>query len=306
MPLIQYLPGIKQKPSTEAIIDKANEILQEYEDQGFDLTLRQLYYQFVSRDLLANKQTEYKRLGSIVNDARLLGLIDWDHITDRTRNLQRNAHWDSPADAIESMAWQYRIDLWAPQSRRVEVWIEKDALIGVIEGICTNLDVPYFSCRGYTSQSEMWRAAMRMKAHKKPVTVLHLGDHDPSGMDMTRDIRDRLKLLSHNAPITVKRIALNMDQIQQYDPPPNPAKVTDSRATAYIEKYGNESWELDALEPAVMTEMISNEVTRLRNQKLWRESVARHKQEREALEKASENWTAVEKFLKRKGGKKDA
>ncbi len=180
-----------------SIIDKANQIIREYEAQGFDLTLRQLYYQFVARDLIANKQKEYKRLGGILNDARLAGLVSWQSIVDRTRNLQKNAHWLDPQQIVEECADQFEIDKWLPQDYRVEVWIEKDALVGIIEGICRGFDCPYFSCRGYTSQSEVWAAGMRLKNYvddgQTPV-IIHLGDHDPSGIDMTRDIADRLAL----------------------------------------------------------------------------------------------------------------
>ena len=124
------------KQSTVEMIEKANEIIVEYAAAGYDLTLRQLYYQFVSRGLLANTDKEYKRLGSIVNDARLAGLIDWKHIVDRTRNVKRNNHWDSPQDLIEACAEQFQFDKWEGQEVRVECWIEKDALVGVIESVC--------------------------------------------------------------------------------------------------------------------------------------------------------------------------
>lgn len=104
-----------------AVIDKANVILREYAAQGYDLTLRQLYYQFVSRALIPNKDKEYKRLGSIVNDARLAGLIDWSHITDRTRNLKSNAHWDSPKDIVDTCSRQFQLDKWKTQDNYVEV-----------------------------------------------------------------------------------------------------------------------------------------------------------------------------------------
>src|SRR5512139_1588276 len=161
MPKVCYVPKSFSSNSM-SIIEKANEIIAEYARLGFDLTLRQLYYQFVSRALIPNKDTEYKRLGSIINDARLAGLIDWDAITDRTRNLRSLSHWDDPGDIIYSAARSYHINRWEDQEYRVEVWIEKDALVGVIEGVCTDLDIPYFSCRGYTSQSEMWAAAQRL------------------------------------------------------------------------------------------------------------------------------------------------
>ena len=278
MPRICYVEK-RISADKRLIIEQADEIVGEYEAQGFDLTLRQLYYQFVARDLIANKQSEYKRLGGIINDARLAGLIDWNSITDRTRNLRSNAHWADVSDIIGACANQFRLDLWADQPEYVEAWIEKDALVGVLESACADEDVPYFSCRGYTSQSEVWGAAMRLvdkvRAGKR-VTILHLGDHDPSGIDMTRDIQDRLDLfmLHHtHSSATVKRIALNMDQVEEHGPPPNPAKMTDSRFAQYLRDYGDESWELDALDPTTLTTLIQSEIHALRDDDLWAESV---------------------------------
>ena len=257
-----------------AIISQANSIIEEYQAQGFSLTLRQLYYQFVARGLIPNTERSYKRIGSIINDGRLAGLIDWESIEDRTRNLKKNLHLDGPADAIQVVRDQYGIDMWANQPTRVEVWIEKEALAGVIAGVCGELDVPYFACRGYVSQSEQWRAAMRHRTafnrHSQDTIVLHLGDHDPSGMDMTRDNQDRLRLLAgYRGGASVKRIALSMDQIDQYGPPPNPAKVTDARFADYAVEYGDQSWELDALEPAVIVELIRKHVLEYREPEAW-------------------------------------
>jgi hypothetical protein len=291
MPKIVYVEK-HFSASSLALIEQANAIIAEYAAQGFDLTLRQLFYQFVSRDLIANRQAEYKRLGGIVNDARLAGLIDWSAIVDRTRNLQQNAHWRNPRDIVEACAQQFQIDKWAAQRYRPEVWIEKDALIGVISGVCQQNDIPYFSCRGYTSQSEMWAASQRLlrwvQQGQTPV-ILHLGDHDPSGIDMSRDIAARLKLFV-GARIKVLRLALNADQVEQYDPPPNPAKVTDSRAGVYIAQYGPESWELDALEPAVLAALIENHVAQFRNATAWNEALAREQQYRQALGSMAEHW----------------
>ena len=141
----------KFSASSLAVIGQANEIVDTYRAQGFTLTLRQLYYQFVSRDLIPNKQTEYKRLGSIINDARLAGMLDWDAIEDRTRNVRTITFWSSPEAIVEAVAEQYKEDLWHDQAYVPEVWIEKDALIGVIEPICEELRLPYFACRGYAS-----------------------------------------------------------------------------------------------------------------------------------------------------------
>jgi len=284
----------KFSPASQALIVKAEEICRAYAAQGFDLTLRQLYYQFVARDLLPNKQSEYKRLGNVVNEARLAGLLDWNYIVDRTRNLRGLSHWDDPRSVIQAAASGYRTERWSPQPYRVEVWIEKDALVGVIAGVCERNDVDYFSCRGYTSQSELWGAAQRMigyqDAGQKPV-VIHLGDHDPSGVDMTRDIRDRLALFE--ADVQVVRIALNMDQVLEYDPPPNPAKLTDSRAGGYIREHGRSSWELDALEPTFLDRLIEDEIDQLRDDRLWDQATQAMWREQALLESVAEQWDAV-------------
>lgn len=299
MPRICYDEAIKARlqnnPAHMKLVKTANAIVRDMAAQGFDLTLRQLYYQFVAHHGLPNKDTEYKRLGGIINDARYAGLIDWKAITDRTRYLRSVNHWDEPSDIIEACADQYRIDKWADQSHRVEVWIEKDALIGVIGNVCTELDLGHFSCRGYTSASELWEAAQRLKryadAGQTPI-VLHFGDHDPSGIDMTRDIEARLSLFAET-PIEVRRLALTMEQIDEYDPPPNPAKLTDSRCTGYMAKYGSESWELDALEPSVIVTLIRDEVATLRDDDAWARMTDSEDDQRTQLKRVSEKWDDV-------------
>lgn len=284
--------------SSLAVIEQAEAICVQYAAQGFDLTLRQLYYQFVARGLIPNRDTEYKRLGGIINDARLAGLLDWDFIVDRTRHLRALPQWDDPAAIVESAARSYRIDKWESQRHRVEVWIEKDALVGVIQPVCERNQVPYFACRGYASQSEVWAAGQRLalyaNAGSRPV-VLHLGDHDPSGIDMTRDITDRLELFMGG--VELQRLALNMDQIDQYQPPPNPAKTTDSRYASYIRLYGDESWELDALDPLVIDGLIQRAIVHYRDEQLWNEQIGREAQGREVLEAASDRWPDVARFL---------
>ena len=303
MPKICY---VKRRFSEASLlqIKQANEIIAEYGGQGFSLTLRQLYYQFVARDIIPNNIKSYKNLGSVVNDGRLAGLIDWDHIQDRTRHLEKNAHFRNPGEAIKSVSGWYGIDMWANQKYRPEVWIEKDALIGVIEDICTRLDVPYFSCRGYTSQSEMWVGGQRIgrwtkNAKKQTPVIFHFGDHDPSGKDMTRDIVDRLEMFMGG--VKLERLALNMDQIEKYEPPPNPAKTTDSRAEAYIAEFGNDSWELDALEPKVITALIEKSVMALVDKKVWKADQERLGAEKMLLEAVSTNWERIADDLERNG-----
>lgn len=296
MPRIRYEP--KNFNATHAaIIAAAADIVATYRAQGYVLTLRQIYYQFVARDLFppewadpatgsTNNERSYKKLGSILADARMAGELDWSAIEDRTREAGGNNHWDGPADIVRACAGQFMIDKWEDQTHRVEVWVEKDALEGVVERAARALDITYFSCRGYVSLSSIWEAGQRLKRHaaagQTPV-ILHLGDHDPSGIDMSRDVEDRLRtfMRPHGAMLEFKRIALNMDQIDQYGPPPNPAKVTDSRFRGYQDLFGEECWELDALEPSVIDQLIRDEVAHYRDDEKYaarEELEGRHKE----------------------------
>jgi hypothetical protein len=153
------------------------------------------------------------------------------------------------------------------------------------------LRVPFFACRGYTSQSEMWSAGRRLARHARlgqtPI-IFHFGDHDPSGIDMTRDIDDRLRLFTGG--LDVNRLALNMDQVEQYSPPPNPAKITDSRAAVYIREYGDESWELDALDPATLAALVRTAVEGIRDKDKWSEAKSKEDEARRLLTAVSDDW----------------
>ena len=268
----EQFKSIKFGVKSLQLIQTANEIIEDYDAQGFQLTLRQLYYQFVSRAVIENTERSYKNLGSIINDGRLAGLIDWDAIEDRTRNLKGRQHWDSPAEIARTVVSAFYKDHWQNQSHRVEVWVEKEALAGVAASACQPLDVPFFCCKGYTSQSEMYAAAQRILRYDgdgQTAVIIHLGDHDPSGIDMSRDIQDRLAMFTSGVDIDFRRIALNIDQVRQYKPPPNPAKMTDSRFQDYRKKFGSESWELDALEPKILVELITHEINQFPNGAKW-------------------------------------
>lgn len=283
---------INFRNSSLALIHKINEIITEYKMKGYELTLRQVYYQLVARDIIPNNERSYKNIGNLISDGRLAGLIDWDAIVDRTRAMRANSHWDDPADIIGACARQFQYDKWTNQDNYVEVWVEKDALIGVVGRICTKLDVPYFSCRGYVSQSEMWTASQRfLNRCGQDIVVLHLGDHDPSGQDISRDIEERLIMFGVN--LEFKRIALNMDQIEKYNPPPNPTKLTDTRCQGYIERFGYDCWELDALKPEVIDELISNNVSEyldIDSFDYWKKE---ERKARELLTHVSDDWHKI-------------
>jgi hypothetical protein len=292
----------KPHAATLTVVEQANAIIDEYFGLGFNLTLRQLFYQFVARAQLENVFKQYKRLGTIIRNARDAGLIDWDAIEDRTREVNTHSFWDNPAGIISSAAESYREDLWRGQKYRPEVWIEKDALLGVIEAVCTELRVPYFAHRGNNSQTLQYQAGKRFARYLDlgliPL-VLHLADHDPNGIDMTRDNIERLALYARTN-IEVRRIALNMDQVRRYSPPPSFVKEDDTRTGGYRQRFGtDECWELDALSPTVIADLIRSEVEGLIDQRKWRRAIASETRGRTLLTAASDNWTKVEKLLER-------
>jgi len=278
--------NVKFTAESLVTVQQARQITSEYEAQGIPMSLRQLYYQFVSRNWLPNSQASYNRLGNIVSDGRMAGLISWTAIEDRGRDLRGLEHFTGPKHAFGSTMGTYRLDKWANQPIRPEVWVEKEALVGVIGTICNQLEVDYFACKGYNSQSEAWRAGRRFAGYvqkgQRPV-VFHLGDHDPSGLDMTRDNRERLELFA-GVPVQVVRLALNMDQIEKYAPPPNYAKITDSRYADYQRQYGDESWELDALSPKIIHNLIEGAVLKCRDRVKWDEMVSMEIEDKRIME----------------------
>ena len=288
--------------ATLDVVEQANVIIAEYLAQSFALSLRQLFYQMVSRALLENSFKEYKRLGVIVRDGRNGGLIDWDAIEDRARVVNTHSSWESPADIIESAANSYRTDWWQNQLYRPEVWIEKNALIGVIERVCTELRVPFFATIGNNSQTLQYQAGKRFAEYFDqdlfPI-VLHLADHDPNGIDMTRDVRDRLALYARR-PVEVQRVALNLDQVRQHNPPPNFAKEADTRFDGYIKTFGTrECWELDALSPTVIADLIRTQIEALIDWPEWEAAQVEERRGRKLLAAAAEKWAKVEKLLRR-------
>lgn len=264
------------------------------EEAGDVMTVRQLHYQFVSKGWYANTQESYDLLKDAVSDGRLMGLLSWTAIEDRTRALQGRRTWNGPRDAVSDIRERYLTDLWADQTWRPEVWVEKEAMEGVVAQVCHGLRVDFFCVRGYGSNSALWKAGRRMASYiqrgQRPI-IFYLGDHDPSGLHMAEDIRGRLELYA-GTPIQVVRIGLNMDQIELYKPPPNPAKQTDSRFKRYQEETGlNESWELDALPTNVIRSLIANSVHKLTDVKKWDAALLEEAADKERLDAVLEEMS---------------
>lgn len=294
---------------TLIMIEQANAIIAEMQAQGYTLTVRQLYYQFVSRDLLANKQSNYQKLASVIDDARKAGLIDWNAIEDRTRYLRSITTYDDPADFLSKIVARYYAEnLWHDQDVYCEVWIEKDALLGVIERACDEYRVPYFACRSYASSSELYHAGKRLARHRragKRVIVFHLGDHDPSGLDMTRVNDESVGMYARRFDVEFKRLALNMNQVEQYNPPPNPAKDTDSRFQGYVDQYGDECWELDALTPAVIDKLLRDNIIAVLDMQKFNAAKDIETDNEATLTDISDNWADISSFIRNLKGDVD-
>lgn len=276
------------RPATMATIERINAILEAAAVDRVSMSLRQVYYKFVKNNWCPNSDAEYKKIGTALDTGRMNGLISWTAIVDMNRALYGTTTQQAPEALLEGLDRKFHLDLWAEQQWRPEVWVEKLGMLNVIGDICSDLRVDYFACKGYNSQTEAWKAGQRMAGYvrkgQRPI-VFYAGDYDPSGLDMIRDVRERLETFT-GVSVTVVPIALTMSQIEELGPgkcPPNPAKTTDSRSDGYVDMmeglgYDRDnipSWEVDALEPTYLRDLIRTNIDRLRDEDAWSASLAR-------------------------------
>lgn len=289
--MIESFKRPKFKKHSLKLIEKANEIIKQYQADEIQLTLRQLFYQFVAHvPDFENTEKSYKNLGWLISEARLCGLIDWSAIDDLGR-IPSLPHFDHDLDTflqqMREMASAYSLDRWDDQPYYVELHVEKQAAQSVLAPIADKWGIGFSMNKGYSSQTAFYDAGKRFiraaRAGKTCVCV-YAGDHDPSGEDMVRDFIDRMRMFG--APVQMRKVAITMEQIKQFNCPPNPTKITDSRAAAYIEKFGHESWELDALEPKELRRIFEVEIRSLINKSTMEKVLAREKKERALIEKA--------------------
>jgi hypothetical protein len=245
---------------------RAAEIIATYDGR---VTLRQGYYRLVAENAIPNTERDYKRLGGIVRDARLHGVISWDSIEDRGRSIEKSMTYSSVKEAREMMRAIYNEDRWDTQARRVAVIVEKAALAGVIEPVCRKWQVPFVAARGYASSTLVAEVSLHLRDHD----LLYLGDHDPSGADMSRDWQTRLD--GFGSGCTIKRIALTREQIAELDLPPQPVKTSDARANAYRAQHGDGVWELDAMPPDTLVALVERCIIGYINMKEWERRDAR-------------------------------
>lgn len=332
--------------TAEEVFEKIDEVVNEYIMMGIKLTNRQLYYQLVGRDYIPNADEVYKRICTFLTDSRYGGLIDWEAIEDKDRIPEKHAEWENINSLVDSAISSYRLPRWEDQDYYVELYCEKKAGISVLQPIANKWHIYFGFNKGYSSASAMYDLAKRIEEQideGKKAVILYFGDHDPSGLDMVRDITDRITefligskalqekyyslehekqgevaddlrdkydygdinelyindpngepgkyfdcakayvydLLEENLEIVP--VALTMEQIEKYSPPPNPAKITDPRAKKYIEEFGKVSWELDSLNALELRKIAEKSVLKYLNKIKYDAWIEREKKEKQAL-----------------------
>lgn len=274
----QFDSELRLSKANRIMLERINTILEEYRNDGYVLTLRQLYYQLVSKDIIPNNDREYAKLSNILKKGRMAGIVDWSAIEDRVR-MPKLPYWVRDVQhAIQDTIEQYRVNRMQGQQRNIEIWVEKDALSNVLFRVTSKYHIRLMVNRGYSSISAMYDAHRRLFSGD---VILYFGDHDPSGKDMVRDIRERMEEFGRE--VDVRPVALTMEQIRRFNPPPNPAKITDPRAKWYIREYGRTSWELDALPPRELIRLAEEAVEELIDLDLYNRCLDREQRDIEEL-----------------------
>jgi hypothetical protein len=249
------------------LLKTINGIIEEYHKIGLRLTLRQLFYALVTRNIILNNKGEYQKLSKILTKGRMAGEVDWSMIVDRGRQIYLPYYCHDPNDAINDTVRQYRLDRQREQYNYVEVMCEKDALSEILRRVTSYYHIRLSINRGYSSCSAVYETAKRIKnalEFADTATILYIGDHDPSGLDMVRDVGDRLE--EFGCELDVKHIALTTEQVEFYNPPENNlkkddfGKLKDPRGQAYFEEFGNSSWEVDALRPEILDQVVRDAI----------------------------------------------
>lgn len=338
------------KADKAEICDLILNVVFDYEKQGFKLTLRQLYYQLVSLDAIPNHIVVYKKLGKIVDDLKYSGMLDWDSMEDRGRKPWLPYYNVDVVDALNDAKKQFRLNRQFDQNTIVEVWTEKDAISGILKRVTSKYHVNLVVNKGYSSSTAMYQSYRRFLKYildGKKVVVLYFGDHDPSGLDMVRDIKERIMFfltrgdelkiydgkmkewwdngrytvydvdrynekyegvanlakqedknlevkfdigsremyILEEGLFMVEQIGLTMDQIKEFNPPPNFAKMTDPRASDYVKVFGEISWEVDAIKPQNMMNIVEVAIRNVIDIDQYDKVMDKEKKDREYLGK---------------------
>jgi hypothetical protein len=267
----------------------ADAIIGIIEEIGPPMGVRQTFYQCVVRELVSNSRSGYRRVQRLLELLRDTGEVDDDAIVDRSRSVHESPMWKDVSEFLRSEPDQYRKDVWVTQPSRVEVWLEKDALVGVVEEVTRELGVILVPARGFCSRTGISQAAKRINGSAKSTTIYYLGDHDPSGREMDRDIQKRLAT-KFDAHPTFKRLGIFDTDIAKFNLPPQKVKNTDSRARKFMQLHGTDTVELDALPPNELRRRIREAVFSHVDRPAWDRALTAETAERESLAAYVKAW----------------
>lgn len=261
------------------VVDRAGKLIREYNGEGIKPTLRQVHYRLASEQAggYQNTQACYKGLSGKLVKARMKGLISWDSLADHVRYRWWNRPSGRQVPDVEGIVEQATADLgedpWKAMGKRVVLWLEKDALAELVYDVVGGYYVPLAVSRGYSSWTFI-HDNLDVLQDEIEVEALYLGDHDPSGLDIERFTEEAMSYFG--IELELERVALNYGQVQQYNLLPNPTKKADPRAKEYVASYGDECWELDALEPKKLQHIVKEAVESRINPAVWNKVIARN------------------------------
>lgn len=240
-------------------LDEIKEEIADILEEDNPATVRQVYYRLVSAGVIEKTEQEYKRTVRLLTAMRHDEEVPMEWIADYTRWMRKPRTFESGEDALRSTAQLYRRALWSSQPVYVEVWLEKDALSGVVVEETDPYDVPLMVTRGYPSVSFLHAAAEVIRGYArrgKPAVLYYLGDHDPSGVDIPRFVEERIREYAPEAEIDFQRLAVTPAQIEAWDLPTRPTKRTDTRAR----NFDGGSVEVDAIPPAQLRQLVRESI----------------------------------------------
>ena len=249
---------IKRHRSTKVEVERRRVALYDIVEEMKPMTVRQVFYQATVRDLVEKTENGCARVQTDLTIMRRGGVLPYDWLTDETRWQRKPRSFNGAQQALEDTARLYRKSLWADADAYVEVWIEKDALSGVVYPVTAAYDVPLMSARGYASLSFLYGVVDYIKDVDLPTYIYHFGDFDPSGVNAAEKIEQTLKEMAPEAEIYFERRAITEEQMTAWGLPTRPTKTSDTRA----KHFGDVSVELDALPPDALRALVRGVIER--------------------------------------------
>src|SRR6266566_4635117 len=279
---------IKRHRATKAEVERRRESLHEIVEAMKPMTVRQVFYQATVRSIVEKSEAGYNKVQTDLVLMRRAGDLPYDWLADNTRWQRKPRTFNSVEQALDDTARLYRKALWAEADAYVEVWLEKDALAGVILPVTSTYDVPLMVARGYASLSFLHEAAEYINTLDVPAYIYHFGDFDPSGVNAGEKIEQTLKELAPDAEIYFERIPVTPEQIERWNLPTRPTKASDTRAKG----FGNISVELDAIEPNRLRQIVRRAIEQHLPRHQFEVLKAAEESEREIISRLVGNITA--------------